>query len=75
MTVTIDLPREMEHRLNLLAARTGRSKALCLHEIIEQGIAEMEDYYLAADVGERVPKGEEPVFSAAEARSYLGLDD
>ena len=75
MTVTIDLPREMEHRLNLLAARTGRSKALCLHEIIEQGIADMEDYYRAADVRERVRKGEEPVFSAAEARSHLGLDD
>lgn len=75
MTTAIDLAPDIEHRLDVLAARTGRSKALCLQDIIQQGIADMEDYYLAADVRERVRKVEEPVFSAAEARSHLGLDD
>ena len=75
MTTTIDLTPDIEQRLDVLATRTGRTKAFCLHEIIEQGIADMEDYYLAADVRDRVRKGEEPIFSAAEARSHLGLDD
>ena len=35
----------------------------------------MEDYYLAADVLERVRKGQVQVYSAAEVRRELGLDD
>ena len=35
----------------------------------------MEDYYLAADVLERVRKGREQVYSAAEVREDLGLDE
>ncbi len=74
MTTTIDLTPDIEQRLDVLATRTGCTKAFCLHEIIEQSIADMEDYYLAADVCDRVRKGEEAVFSAAEARSQLDLD-
>ena len=43
--------------------------------MIEERIEEMEDYYLAADVLERVRKGQEPVHSAADVRRDLGLDD
>jgi RHH-type rel operon transcriptional repressor/antitoxin RelB len=75
MTTAIDLSPDIEHRLDVLAARTGRTKALCLREIIEEGIADREEYYRAADVHDRVRKGEDPVFSAAEARSQLDLDD
>jgi len=58
-----------------LASQTGRKKAYYLREIIEQGIEEMEDYYLAADVLERVRKGQELVHTAADVRKDLGLDD
>ena len=75
MTTAIDLPPDIEHRLDLLAARTGRSRVHCLEEIITQGIADREEYNQAIDVRDRVRKGEEPVFSAAEARSRLDLDD
>ena len=75
MITAIDLSPDIEQRLDVLAARTGRTRAFFLNEIIEQGIADMEDYYLAADVRDCVRKGEEPSFSAAEARSHLGLDD
>jgi len=57
-----------------LAAQTGRTKAYYLREIIEQGISDLEDYYLAADVLERVRKGDEAVHSAAAMRRDLGLD-
>jgi len=75
MPTSIRLAPEVEQRLEFLASQTGRSKAYYLREIIEQGIEEMEDYYLAADVLERVRKGQEPVHSAAHVRRELGLDD
>jgi len=56
---SIRLAPETDHRLKRLASETGRSKAYYLREIIERGLEEMEDYYLAADVLERVRKGEE----------------
>lgn len=75
MATSIRLAPETEQRLDYLASHTGRTKAYYLREIIEHGIEEMEDYYLAADVLERVRKGQEQVHSAADVRSDLGLDD
>ena len=74
MATSIRLAPETEQRLDYLAAQTGRTKAYYLREIIEKGLAEMEDYYLAAEVLERVRKGEEKVYSAADVRKELGLD-
>ena len=59
MPTSIRLPPEIEERLNFLAAQTGRSKAFYLREIIERGLDDMEDSFLAADVLERVRKGKE----------------
>ena len=75
MATSIRLAPETEQRLDYLASHTGRTKAYYLREIIEGGLDEMEDYYLAADVLERVRKGQEKVHSAANVRSDLGLDD
>ena len=75
MATSIRLAAETEQRLDFLAAQTGRTKAFYLREVIERGIEEMEDYYLAADVLERVRKGEEKVYSAERVRKDLGLDD
>jgi RHH-type rel operon transcriptional repressor/antitoxin RelB len=58
-----------------LARKTGRTKAFYLREIIEGGIAEVEEYYLAAETLARVRKGKEKVYSAASVRNDLGLDD
>ena len=75
MATSIRLAPEIERRLDALAARTGRTKAFYLREIIEQGLNEIEDYYLASATLERVRKGEEKLYSAAEVRKELGLDD
>ena len=75
MPTSIRLAPEIEQRLNFLAANTGRTKAYYLREIIERGLDEMEDYYLAAEVLERVRKGQEQVYSSADVRKDLGLDD
>jgi RHH-type rel operon transcriptional repressor/antitoxin RelB len=75
MPTSIRLAPETEQRLDRLASLTGRTKAYYLREIIEQGIEEMEDYYLAADVLERVRKGQERVHTGADVRKDLGLHD
>ncbi len=75
MATSIRIAPEMEQRLDFLATQTGRTKAFYLRELIERGLEDLEDYYLAADVLERVRKGEEEVRSAADVRKSLGLDD
>ncbi|WP_017326437.1 ribbon-helix-helix protein, CopG family [Synechococcus sp. PCC 7336] len=75
IATSIRLSSEIEQRLDLLAKQTGRTKAYYLRQLIEQGLEELEDYYLAADVLERVRKGQEQVHSAANVRKDLGLDD
>ncbi len=74
MATSIRLSPEIEQRLDHLASQTGRTKAFYLREMIERGLEDMEDYYLAADVLERVRKGEEPVYTDAEVRARLGLE-
>jgi RHH-type rel operon transcriptional repressor/antitoxin RelB len=75
MATSIRLAPETEQRLDFLASHTGRTKAYYLRTIIEQGIEDMEDYYLAAEVLERIRKGQEKVHSAADVRKDLGLGD
>jgi len=75
MATSVRLNSEIEQRLNNLAAKTGRSKAFYLREIIEAGLSDMEDYYLAINTLERVRKGEEAVYSLDEVEKSLGLDD
>jgi RHH-type rel operon transcriptional repressor/antitoxin RelB len=75
MPTSIRLTPEIEERLNFLAAQTGRSKAFYLREIIERGLDDMEDYFLSADVLERVRKGKEKIRSSAEIKKDPGLED
>ena len=75
MATSIRLAPETERRLDFLASRTGRTKAFYLREMIERGLDDMEDYYLAAEVLERVRQDREEVHSAADVRRDLGLDD
>ena len=75
MATSINLSREDERRLDFLASQTGRTKEFYLQEIIERGLEDLEDYYLAAGVRERVRQGQEQVYSASDVRKDLGLDD
>lgn len=75
MATSIRLSPEIEQRIDFLASETGRTKAYYLRQIIENGLAEIEDYYLAAEVLERVRKGQEKVVSAEKVRKELGLED
>ena len=75
MATSIRMAPETEKRLDALAAHTGRTKAYYLREIIDRGLEDMEDYYLAADVLERVRKGQESVSTLDDVEHELGLAD
>ena len=75
MATSIRLDPEIEKRLNFLASQTGRTKAFYLREIISRGMEDLEDYYLAADILERIRKGEEGVLSSAEVKEELDLEN
>ena len=72
---TTMLDPETERRLDLLVSETGRNKAFYRSELTKRSLEDIEDYYLAMAVLERVRQGEEKVHSAAEVRKALGLDD
>jgi RHH-type rel operon transcriptional repressor/antitoxin RelB len=75
MATSVRLSPDLTKRLDFLAKQTGRSQAFYLREMIENGLDDLEDYYLASAVVERIRKGEERVDSAASVRAELGLDD
>ena len=75
MATTIVLSPEAEERLDFLASEIGCSKASLLREMIERGLEDVEDYYLAVEVLERIRVGRERVYSSAEVRRDLGWDD
>lgn len=75
MPTSVRLAPETEQRLDHLAMRTGRSKAYYLREMIEQGIEDLEDYYLGHEVLARVRSGQEQTHTAENVRKELGLVD
>ncbi len=75
MTVSIRLDPATERRLDDLAQTTGRTKAFYLRELINNGIDDLEDYYRAAVVMERVRAGKEEIYSLEEVEAHLGLAD
>jgi RHH-type rel operon transcriptional repressor/antitoxin RelB len=74
MAVSIRLDPEIEQRLDHLAAQTGRAKSYYLRELIEGGLEDLEDFYLADAAMERVRRGREKLLDASQVRKDLGLD-
>ncbi|MDD3581558.1 MAG: DUF6290 family protein [Desulfobacca sp.] len=75
MPLSIRLSEDLERRLDFLARQTGRTKAFYIREAIAEKIDDLEDYYLAADVLERLRKGEERTYTLEEVERDLGLAD
>lgn len=75
MVITVEVDRDTDRRLADLAARTGKSKAEHAAEILKYGIEDVEDYYRADEVWQRVKRGEEKVYSSDDLRRELGLED
>ena len=75
MATSIQLSDESERRIDTLASQTGRTRDFYLSEIIQRGLEDVEDYYLAADVLERIRERREGVHAAEDVRRELGLEN
>ncbi len=73
MAISIRLNPEIEQRLEHLAFQTGRAKSDHLRELIEGGLDDLEDFYLADAAIERVRKGQDTIFEASDVRESLHL--
>jgi RHH-type rel operon transcriptional repressor/antitoxin RelB len=73
MPTSVRLSPEIEKRLSALSAKTARSKAFYLREIIERGLEDVEDYYLAVEAMGRLKRGEDEIISHEEF--WRGLED
>ena len=74
MPTSIRLTPSVEARLDNLAQKTGRTKAFYLRELVERGLQDLEDYYLANEVFQRVQQGQEEVVSSEQVKKELGLE-
>jgi RHH-type rel operon transcriptional repressor/antitoxin RelB len=74
VAISIRLDPNTVSRLEELAQLTGRSKSYYLRELIESGLADMEDFYLADAAMERVRKGQDKLVDSQVVRKELGLD-
>ena len=74
MTTSVRLDPAVEARLDNLAQVTGRAKATVLHELIEQGLDDLEDAVLGAEALKRIREGKEKTYSLNEVITELGLD-
>lgn len=75
MATSVRLAPETEKRLDVLAKKTGRSKAFYLRQLIEDGLNEVEECYLALEVLERIRSGKEKTYTATQVRKKLALED
>ena len=75
MAISIRLDPKTVSRIEELAHLTGRSKSYYLRELIESGLADMEDFYLADTTLERVRKGQDKLVDSQVVRKELGLDN
>jgi RHH-type rel operon transcriptional repressor/antitoxin RelB len=74
MAISIQLDPEIQQRLNKLVALTGRTKSDLLYGLIQTGLDDLEDHYLAYVTIERVRKGTEELLNSIQVRKALGLD-
>ncbi|MYN09054.1 type II toxin-antitoxin system RelB family antitoxin [Pseudoduganella aquatica] len=75
MATTIQLDPKNDLILEDLAARIGQTKEELLRQLVDIAVEELEHFYSAVEIAEKVRTGEEQVFSSAEVKAHLGLAD
>ena len=66
---------ELKRCVDELVAEAGHTRRFYLREIIQRGAEDTEDYWLAVASGDRVRNGEERIYTDAEMREQLALDE
>ena len=71
--LAIQLPDDIEQRLDTLAKATGRTKESYLQEAIVEYLGDLEDFYLAEQRLADIEAGHADAVSLAEVERDLGL--
>ncbi len=74
MAISVRLDPDLEARLEHMATITGLAKSYYLRELIQMGLEDLEDFYLADATMECIRKGQEIIHSSDTVRKELGLD-
>ena len=71
--LAVRLTKDVEDRLERLAAQTGRTKTFYAREAIEAHLDDLEDFYLAEERLKGFREGD--AIPLADMKKRLGLDD
>lgn len=74
MAISIQLPDDVEARLQNLASRTGRSKADYITEAVLEHLDDLEDLYLAERELEAVRAGTSSTAPLADVMRRYGME-
>jgi len=74
MAISIQLPSDVEARLQNLAARTGRSKTYYITEAVLEHLDDLEDLYLAERELEAVRAGTSSTVPLVDAMKRYGME-
>jgi RHH-type rel operon transcriptional repressor/antitoxin RelB len=75
MTYSIRLPHEIEERLEILSAQTGRRKSFYVREAILDHLDDIEDTYLAEKRLERINSGRTQTIPLQEVMKRYEMDN
>jgi RHH-type rel operon transcriptional repressor/antitoxin RelB len=75
MTISIQLPSDVESRLDQLASLTGRSKTFYVQEAILEYLDDLEDLYLAEHELEEIRAGRTKATPLSEVMKRYGMED
>jgi len=75
MTISIQLPSDVETRLDQLANLTGRSKTFYVQEAILEYLDDLEDLYLAEHELEEIRAGRTKTTPLAEVMKRYDMED
>jgi RHH-type rel operon transcriptional repressor/antitoxin RelB len=72
--LAIRLSKDIEERLDRLARTTGRTKTFYARQAILEHLDDLEDYYLAEEVKERLQSGEESTVPLDKLIKRYGME-
>lgn len=72
---TIEVSEDIKEHIKALAVEFGESEATILRLALENGMEDVEDYYRAHAIAERIRKGEEQTIPLEEVERRFGLAD
>ncbi len=73
--ISIELPKEIDARLDHLARKTGRSKADHVREAVIEYLEDLEDAAIAEERLEAIREGRSRTYTIEEMEKALGLED